>query len=137
MACIEMIILKNRIKRTFYVEYVINSSEKEGTTNEISLSLDLNVKDGNNFCTSVSKPCLSILVCLQQYNSAGTSNLIVFIFSKICPSKLGVRLICGCSLYTDVYGSFVFIYLCPNFVTKISVTGHFLQSLDTELKMCY
>ena len=83
----------------------MNSSEKEGTTNKISLSLDLNVKDGNKFCTGVSKPCLSILACLQQYNSAGTSNLIVFIFSKICTSKLGVRLIYGCGLYTDVYGN--------------------------------
>ena len=32
----------------------MNSSEKEGTTNKISLSLDLNVKDGNNFCAGVS-----------------------------------------------------------------------------------
>ena len=36
----------------------MNSSEKEGTTNKISLSLDLNVKDGNNFLD-----CLSIRVC--------------------------------------------------------------------------
>ena len=34
-------------------------------TNEISLSLDLiNVKDGNNFYISVSKPSLFVLVCL-------------------------------------------------------------------------
>ena len=42
----------------------MNSSEKEGTTNNILLSLDFNVKDGNNFCAGVSKPYLSILVCL-------------------------------------------------------------------------
>ena len=41
----------------------MNSSEKEGTTNKISLSLDLNVKDGNNFCAGVSKP-LSVDPCL-------------------------------------------------------------------------
>ena len=67
MACFEVIIFINRIKRTFLVflvEDIINSSEKEGMTNEISLSLDLNVKDGNNFYVGVSKPCLSILVCL-------------------------------------------------------------------------
>ena len=57
MACFKVIILKNRIKRAFYVKDVVNSNEKEGTTNEISLSLDLiNVKDGNNFYVSVSKP---------------------------------------------------------------------------------
>ena len=33
-------------------------------TNEISLSLDLNVKDGNNFCVSVSKPWLFVDPCL-------------------------------------------------------------------------
>ena len=57
MACFKVIILKNRVKRAFYVEHVINSTEKEGRTNEISLSLDLiNVKDGSNFSVGVSKP---------------------------------------------------------------------------------
>ena len=50
MACFEVTIFKNQIKGTFKVEDVANSNEKEGTTNEISLSLDLiKVKDGNNF----------------------------------------------------------------------------------------
>ena len=50
MAWFEVIIFKNQIKGTFKVEDVSNSNEKEGTTNEISLSLDLiKVKDGNNF----------------------------------------------------------------------------------------
>ena len=56
MAWFEVSIFRNRIKRAFLVEDIINSSEKEGTTNEISLSLDLNVKDGNNFYVGVSKP---------------------------------------------------------------------------------
>ena len=61
MACFEVIILKKPIKRPF----VVNSNEKEGTTNEISFSLDfIKVKDGNNFCVGVSKPCLFVLVCL-------------------------------------------------------------------------
>ena len=33
----------------------MNSSKKEGTTNKISLSLDLNVKEGNNFCAVMDK----------------------------------------------------------------------------------
>ena len=58
MACFEVIILKNWVKRAFSVEDVINSNGKEGTANEISLSLDLiNVKDGSNiFCVGVLKP---------------------------------------------------------------------------------
>ena len=56
MACFEVIIFINWIKRAFLVEDIINSSEKEGTTNEISLALDLNVKDFNNFYVGVSKP---------------------------------------------------------------------------------
>jgi len=48
MACFEVIILKNWINNIL-IKVVVNSNEKEGTTNEISLSLDLiNVKDGNN-----------------------------------------------------------------------------------------
>ena len=35
MACIEAIILKNRIERAFEVKDGVNSHEKEGTTNEI------------------------------------------------------------------------------------------------------
>ena len=54
--CLEVIILKNWVKRAFLVEDVINSNRK-GTANEISLSLDLiNVKDGSNFCDGVLKP---------------------------------------------------------------------------------
>ena len=58
MACFEVIILKNLVKRAISVEDVINSNGKEGTANEISLSLDLiNVKDGSNiFCVGVLKP---------------------------------------------------------------------------------
>ena len=57
MACFEVIILKNQIKRAFKVKDGVNSNEKEGTTKEISLSLDLiNVKDSHNFYVSVSKP---------------------------------------------------------------------------------
>ena len=69
MACFEVIIFKNRIKRPFQVKDVVNSNEKEGTKNEISLSLDLKVikvKDGNNFYVGVSKPCLFVLVCLYM-----------------------------------------------------------------------
>ena len=44
----------------------VNSNEKEGTTNEISLYLDLiNVKDSHNFYVGVSKPWL--FVALQLY----------------------------------------------------------------------
>ena len=48
MACFEVIILKNRIERVFLDG--VNFNEKEGTTNDISLSLALiNVKDSHNF----------------------------------------------------------------------------------------
>ena len=58
MARFEVIILKNRIERTFQVKDGENFNEKEGTTNDISLFLDLiNVKD-------VSKPSLFVLGCL-------------------------------------------------------------------------
>ena len=56
MACFKAIIFKNRVKRAFKVEGVINSNGK-GTANEISLYLDLvNAKDGSNFRLGVSKP---------------------------------------------------------------------------------
>ena len=57
MACFQVIILKNRIERVFLVKDGVNFNEKEGTTNDISLSLALiNVKDSHNFYVSGSKP---------------------------------------------------------------------------------
>ena len=57
MACFEVIILKNRIERAFSVKDGENFNEKEGTTNDISLFLDLiKVKDSHNFYVGVSKP---------------------------------------------------------------------------------
>ena len=57
MACFEVIILKNRIKRAFKVKGGVNSNEKQGTTKDILLSLDLiNVKDSHNSYVGVSKP---------------------------------------------------------------------------------
>ena len=44
-------------RKSIKVKDGVNSNEKEGMTNEISLSLDLiNVKDSHNFYVSVSKP---------------------------------------------------------------------------------
>ena len=85
----------------------MNSSEKGGTTNKISLSSDLNVKDANNFCAGVSKPCLSILVCLYKNVAIQLCwNFKPFCFYFFPKSALlnWVRLIYGCGLYTDVYG---------------------------------
>ena len=57
--------MKNRIERAFQVKDGVNSNEKEGTTNDISLSLDLiSVRDSHNFYVGVSKPRLSVLGCL-------------------------------------------------------------------------
>ena len=65
MACFEVIILKNRIERAFQVKVGENFNEKEGTTNDILLFLDLiNVKDSHNFYVGVSKPSLFVLGCL-------------------------------------------------------------------------
>ena len=41
MACFKVIILKNRIERTFKVKDGENFNGKEGTTSDISLFLDL------------------------------------------------------------------------------------------------
>ena len=68
-------------------------------TNDISLCLDLiNVKDSQNFYVGVSKPRLSVLGCLEQYNLNETSNCVVIFFPN---SALRNR---GCGLYTDVNG---------------------------------
>ena len=78
-----------------------NSTEKEGRTNEISLSLDLiNVKD----LQQLQRRCFETLIvcpCLLVANTtllAFQTSLFLF-FSKICASKLGVRLIHGRSQY--------------------------------------
>ena len=57
MACFKVIILKNRIERTFLVKDGENFNEQEGTTSDISLFFRLDdVKDSHNFYVSVSKP---------------------------------------------------------------------------------
>ena len=87
--------------------FKLNSNEKEGTTNDISLSLDLiNVKDGQNFYASVSKPRFSVLGCLRQYNLNETSNYIVIFFPN---SALRNR---GCGLCMDAAYTRTFT-LCP------------------------
>jgi len=69
---------------------MLNSIEEEGTTNDISLSLALiNVKDSQNFYVGVSKPRLSVLGCLEQYNLHDTSNCVVFIFFQILRFEIG------------------------------------------------
>ena len=58
MACFEVMILKNPTERAlnFLVKDGVNSIEKEVTTNEISLSLDLiDVKNSHNFYGGVPK----------------------------------------------------------------------------------
>ena len=55
---------------------------------DISLSLDLiNVKDSQNHFVGVSKPRLSVLGCLEQYNLNETSNC--FYFFQILRFKIG------------------------------------------------
>ena len=57
MACFEVMFLKNRTERAFQVKDGVNSNEKEGTTNDISLSLDLiKVNNSHNFYVGVLKP---------------------------------------------------------------------------------
>ena len=69
---------------------MLNSNEKEGTTNDILLSLALiNMKDSQNFYVGVSKPQLSVLGCLEQYNLNETSNCVVFIFFQILRYEIG------------------------------------------------
>ena len=66
MACFEVIILKNRIERAFQVKDGENFNEKEGTTTDILLFLDvINVKDIATTSMSVFRNlhCLSLVAC--------------------------------------------------------------------------
>ena len=73
MACFEVIILKNRIERAFLVKDGENFNEKEGTTNDISLFLDLiNVKDSQILlllcrCFETLIVCPLLFVAIQLY----------------------------------------------------------------------
>ena len=60
----EVIIIEKSDRKS--VKDGVNSSEKEGTTNDILLSLDsINVRDSHNFCVDVLKPGFSdsLVVC--------------------------------------------------------------------------
>ena len=46
-------------------------------------------KDSHNFYVGVSKPRLSVLGCLLQYNLNETSDCVVFIFFKILRFEIG------------------------------------------------
>ena len=60
-----MIIIEKSDQKSNLVKDGVNSNEKEGTTNDILLSLDLiNVRDSHNFYVGVSEPWLSVLGCL-------------------------------------------------------------------------
>ena len=48
--------------------------------------------------------CLSLVVC-SNTTLLKLQNVLFLLFSKFCASKSGVRLIYGCGLYTDVYGT--------------------------------
>ena len=57
MACFKMIIIEKSDQKSNLVKDGVNSNEKEGTTNDILLSLDLiNVRDSHNFYVGVSEP---------------------------------------------------------------------------------
>jgi len=47
------------------------------------------MKDSQNFYVGVSKPRLSVLGCLEQYNLNETSNCVVFIFFQILRFEIG------------------------------------------------
>ena len=66
-----------------------NLNEKEGTTNDVSLFLDLlNVKD------SLLCRCLALVVC-SNTTLLKLQTVLFSLFSKFCASKSGVRLIHG------------------------------------------
>ena len=52
--------------------------------------------------------CLFLLVYSNR-TLLELQTLLYYIFSKICASKFGVRLIHGCGLYMDVYSNYLFI----------------------------
>ena len=48
--------------------------------------------------------CLSLVLC-SNTTLLKLQTVLFLLFSKFCASKSGVRLVCGCGLYTDVYGN--------------------------------
>ena len=65
------------------------------------------MKDSQNFYVGVSKPRLSVLGCLRQYNLNETSNYIVFFFFP--NSALRNR---GCGLSMDAAYTQTFTVFC-------------------------
>ena len=102
MACFEVIILKNRIERALQVKDGENFNEKEGTTNDLSLFLEKIATTSMSVFRNLD--CLSLVVCSNTTLLKLLTVLFLF-FSKFCALISGVRLIYGCGLYTDVYGS--------------------------------
>ena len=61
--------------------------------------------------------CLLIVVCLfVAIQLCWNFKPCFYFFSKICASKLGVRLIYGCGLYMDVYGKLRKIWNVEDFM---------------------
>ena len=65
--------------------------------------------------------CLSLVVCSNTTLLKLQTALFLF-FSKFCALKSGVRLIYGCGLYTDVYG------------TRAEVTGSYIDHASNKVE---
>ena len=84
-----------------------------------------------------------MFIAIQLYRNINVC--FYFFFSKLCASKLGVRLIYGCSLYTNVNGTyycyFIIVFLAVIIVVVIVVVivCHIFQNilLTIVIVVCY
>ena len=97
----------------FAFEDVLNHLGTSGTYTRTEIQCKTRNSQRHN-----QPPCCLFLDCLSFVFCSNTTLLklqtvLFLLFSKFCASKLGVRLIYGCGLYTDVYGirnSFGFLF---------------------------
>ena len=112
MGHFEVVIFKKKIALGEHLMFFIVFSKEKGNTSKILLSKDIiDLKAQNKHCVSILKLYFFVLVCLitnrtsLELKSLLSLFFVFFCFFKIWASKLVVRLICGCSLYMDFYGT--------------------------------
>ena len=75
--------------------------------------------------------CLSLVVC-SNTTLLKLQTMLFLLFPKFCASKLGVRLIYGCGLYTDVYGIIFSMALQRQAEDAFSVTSDKCEAVKMQ-----